>query len=80
MPAGMTSTEVARVLLQGAENKRTKASADTVLLLDAYEVPWLALDEVVTEFRRLYGALPSKLGFKAVYVVPWQESAVRRLD
>ena len=80
LPTGTTPQQAASILMEAIENKRIGATSNVILLLDAVRLPWLALQTVVSEFRRLYDASDLKGLFKAIYVVPWHESAVRRLD
>jgi len=79
LPNGATAEAGAVILMEAVENKRKSAASDVVLVLDAVRLPWLTLREVVSEFRRLYAASNVKGIFQAIYVVPWHESAIRRL-
>jgi hypothetical protein len=78
LPPGTTPAQAAALVLEDIGNK--PPADNVILLLDAVRLPWLALREVVAEVRRHYAASTEKGGFRAVYVVPWAESAIRRLD
>jgi hypothetical protein len=80
LPHAATPQAAAELLMEAIRNKRSKAASDVVLLLDAARFPWLALQEVVIEFRGLYELSDIKGLFQALYIVPWHESAIRRLD
>ena len=80
LPPDATAKAGAVILMEAVENKRKGAASDVVLLLDAVRLPWLALREVVSEFGQLYAAYNIKGLFQAIDVVPWHESAIRRLD
>ena len=78
LPPSTTTKQAATLLLQAIQSK--PPAGDVILLLDAVRLPWLALAEVVAEARRHSAVSGEKTGFRAVYVVPCAESAIRRLD
>jgi hypothetical protein len=78
LPPGTTIEQTVALVLEATSHK--PPADNVVLLLDAVRLPWLALREVVTEVRRHYAVLAEKTGFRAIYVVPWAQSAIRRLD
>jgi hypothetical protein len=80
LPSGMTLQQAAETLWVAIKRAQKKAASDVVLLLDADRLPWLALRDVVAEFRRLYGESATTVGFSEVYVVPWSVSDVAQLD
>ena len=80
LPSGTTAQQAPAILKEAIENKRSRASSDVILLLDADRLPWLALRDVIAEFRRLYGESARRVGFRAIYVVPWHVSAIAQLD
>jgi len=78
LPPGTTIQQAVGLVLEATFHK--PPADNVVLLLDAVRLPWLALRAVVTEVRRQYAASAGKTGFRAIYVVAWAQSAIRRLD
>jgi hypothetical protein len=62
------------------ERKRTRASADTVLALDASLTPWLSMERFAADFRRELGSWATQIGFAAIWVVGPTPRSCHRLD